>query len=135
MKKILLTLAGAAVALAAPVAAGPRLQGEAELAKMLEGRTAGKPVECINLSQVHSSQIVNHTAIVYDAGGTLYVNRPRSGAESLDYWSTMVLKPFGNELCRIDTVQLIDSGSHFYKGSVFLGEFVPYTRVRTGGTR
>jgi hypothetical protein len=42
----------------------------------------------------------------------------------------MVLKPFGHELCRVDTVQLIDSGSHFYKGSVFLGDFVPYTRDR-----
>jgi hypothetical protein len=128
MKKILLALAAAAT-LAAPAAAAPRLHGEAQLAKMLEGRTPGKPVDCIDLSQVRSSQIVDGTAIVYDAGGTLYVNRPRGGAESLDSWDAMVLKPFNHELCRVDVVQLLDTGSHFYKGSVFLGDFVPYKRV------
>jgi hypothetical protein len=127
MKKILLTLAAAAT-LAAPAAAAPRLHGEAELAKLTEGRTPGKPVDCIDLSRVRSSQIVDGTAIVYDAGGTLYVNRPRGGAESLTSWDVMVTKPFGNELCRPDVVQLLDSGSHFYKGSVFLGDFVPYKR-------
>lgn len=129
MKKILLSLAAAAV-LAAPAAASPRLHGEAQLAKLLEGRTPGKPVDCIDLSRVYSSQIVDGTAIVYDSGSTLYVNRPRGGAESLDNWDVMVTKPFNHELCRVDVVQLLDSGSHFYKGSVFLGAFVPYTKAR-----
>ena len=128
MKKILLGLAAVAV-LVAPAAAAPRLHGEAQLAKPLEGRTAGKPVDCIDLSRVYSSQIVDGTAIVYDSGNTLYVNRPREGAESLDNWDTMVLKPFDHQLCRIDAVQLLDSGSHLYKGSVFLGDFVPYKRM------
>ena len=47
----------------------------------------------------------------------------------LDSWDVMVLKPFDHELCRIDTVQMLDGGSHFFKGSVFLGDFVPYKRV------
>ena len=87
-------------------------------------------MDCIDLSRVYSSQIVDGTAIVYDMGRTLYVNRPRSGAESLDNWSTMVLKPFDHELCRVDTVQLFDTGSHSFRGSVFLGDFVPYTKAR-----
>ena len=127
MKKILLTLAAAAV-LAAPTAAAPRLHGEAQLAKLLEGRTAGAPVDCIDLSRVYSSQIVGGTAIVYDSGRTLYVNRPRAGAESLDRSDTMVLKPFDHRLCRIDTVQMYEQGARFFRGSVFLGDFVPYTK-------
>ena len=79
MKKIFLALAATAM-LATPAVASPRLHGEAQLAKMLEGRTPGKPVDCIDLSRVRSSQIIDRTAIVYDAGGTLYVNRPRGGA-------------------------------------------------------
>jgi hypothetical protein len=134
MKKILLGIAAAA-ALAAPAAASPYLHGEAELAKLLEGRAAGGPVDCIDLSRVHSSQIVGGTAIVYDLGGTLYVNRPRRGAEDLDPWDVMVEKPFDHELCRIDVVQLLDSGSHFQKGAVFLGDFIPYRRIREGGFR
>ena len=127
MKKILLTFAAASV-LAAPAAAGPRLTGEAKLAKMLEGRSAGAPVDCIDLSLVQSSQIIDGTAIVYESGRTLYVNRPRAGAESLDRSDTMVLKPFDHRLCRVDTVQMFEQGARFYKGSVFLGDFVPYRK-------
>ena len=127
MKKILLSLAAAAT-LAAPATAAPRLYGEAQLAKLLEGRTAGGPVDCIDLHRVYSTQIVDETAIVYDSGRTLYVNRPRAGAESLDDSDTMVLKPWDHRLCRIDTVQMYEQGARFYKGSVFLGDFVPYTK-------
>ena len=127
MKTILLALAAAAT-LAAPADAAPRLHGEAQLAKMLEGRTAGKPVDCIDLSRVWSSQIIDETAIVYESGSTLYVNRPRAGAEVLDRSDTMVLKPFDHRLCSIDTVQMYEQGARFYRGSVFLGDFVPYTK-------
>ena len=129
MRNILLALAAAAT-LAAPAAAAPKLHGAAQLAKLLEGRTPGKPVDCIDLRRVWSSQIVDHTAIVYDVGGTLYVNRPRGGAESLDNWSTMLVKPFDSQLCRIDTVQMLDGGSHTFRGVVFLGDFVLYEKVR-----
>ena len=127
MRKILLTLAAAAT-LAAPASASPRLHGEAQLAKILEGRTAGAPVDCIDLSRVHSTEIVDRTAIVYDAGRTLYVNRPRAGAESLDRGNTMVLNLFDRQLCRIDAIQMYETGVRFFKGSVFLGDFVPYTK-------
>jgi hypothetical protein len=57
----------------------PRSTGaaEAKLAKLLEGRTAGAPVDCINQRLIASSQIIDKTAIVYRMpGGALYVNRP-----------------------------------------------------------
>src|ERR1700712_312523 len=127
MKKILLTLAAAARR-PAPAAAAPRLHGEAQLAKLIEGRTAGKPVDCIDLSRVYSTQIVDETAIVHESGPTLYVNRPRAGADSLDSGDTMVLKPFDHRLCSVDTVQMYEQGARFFRGSVFLGDFVPYTR-------
>jgi hypothetical protein len=134
MKKIILTLAACAVAFA-PAAAAPRLHGEAELARLLEGRTAGAPVDCIDLNRVHSSQIIDRTAIVYDAGNTLYVNRPRAGAESLDRFDAMLEKPWNHQLCRVDVVRLLDTGARFEKGSVFLDDFVPYTRVKGAGRR
>ena len=112
-------------------AAKPKLDPEARLAKALEGRVAGEPVDCIQLSRVHSTQIIDHTAIIYDAGSTLYVNRPRAGLESLDRWDTMVTKSFSPQLCSVDVVRLLDTGSRFENGTVFLGEFVPYRRVRT----
>jgi hypothetical protein len=127
MRKFLLTL-GAIVAAASPALAKP-FDGEAELAKAVAGRVAGAPVDCVNLRNVRSSQIIDRTAIVYDTGSTLYVNRPRAGSESLDRWDTLVTKTYSSDLCSIDVVQLWDSGSHMQSGIVFLGDFVPYKRV------
>ena len=35
-------------------------------------------------------------------------------------------------LCNVDTVTMVDQGSQNFRGVVFLGDFVPYRRVRTG---
>jgi hypothetical protein len=130
MKKTLLTLAAAAAALAPAQARSPDPgKGERQLARTLEGRVAGEPVDCIDLHRVRSSRIINRTAIVYDAGGTLYVNRPRSGANSLKDWDIMVTRPFGSRLCRVDTVRMVSPDSHMLSGLVFLGDFVPYKRT------
>ena len=91
---------------------------------------ASEPVDCINLHAIRSSRIIDRTAIVYDAGGTLYVNRPRAGASSLKDWDVMVTRPFGSRLCRVDTVQMVSPGSGMLSGIVFLGDFVPYKRER-----
>lgn len=124
---VALTLSAIALA-AAPLQAAPRLTGEAELARLIEGRVAGEPVDCVHLRRIRSSRIIDNTAIVYDAGSTIYVNRPRSGRESLDNWDTMVVKPFASRLCSIDVVQLYDAGAGFLSGIVFLGDFVPYRK-------
>lgn len=125
-----LTLMVAGILAAAPVQAAPG--PEAKLAKALEGRVAGEPVDCIDLHRVNSSRIIDRTAIIYDTGGTLYVNRPRSGAESLDHWDMLVSRTFGNRLCSIDVVELRDrSPAGMMSGLVFLGEFVPYKKIRS----
>lgn len=129
--KLFLALAAATAALATAAApAAPRLSPEARLAKELDGRVAGEPVDCINLRSVRSSRIIDETAIVYEVGSTLYVNRPRSGRESLDNWDTMVVRPFGSQLCSIDTIKMIDPSSQMLTGIVFLGDFVPYRKPR-----
>jgi len=128
MKSLLLPLAAAAL-LAAPAAGSPRLTGEAELAQLIEGRVAGAPVDCIDLSRVRSTTIVDGTAIVYDAGRTVYVNRPRGGAASLQKWDVMVVRPFDQRLCSVDIVRLLDTDARFEKGSVSLDDFVPYTKA------
>lgn len=129
MRRLLLTLAALTALPLAGAQAKPRIPPEAQLARALEGRVAGKPVNCISLRQVQSSTIINDTAIIYDMGRTLYVNRPRAGASSLDSWDILVTRTFSDQLCSIDTVTLYDSGSHIPGGVVFLGDFVPYRRV------
>ena len=125
-----LAAAAAALLALAPADARPRLSPEEQLAKELNGRVAGEPVDCINLRNVRSSRIIRDTAIVYDAGSTIYVNRPRAGADSLSPWDTQVTRLHSSRLCSIDTVKMVDPTSHFMTGLVFLGDFVPYRKFR-----
>jgi hypothetical protein len=41
-----------------------------------------------------------------------------------------VSKTWTDQLCRIDTIRLLDQGSHFERGFVGLGQFVPYTKPK-----
>ena len=131
MRLLFPTLIAAAAIAATPAAsAREKLDPEAKLAKLLEGRVAGDPQDCLPLSSLGSSQVIDGTAIVYRSGATLWVNRPRGGAESLDDDDILVTKPTGGQLCSIDVVQLRDRSSHFYSGFVSLGQFVPYRRAK-----
>jgi hypothetical protein len=122
-----------AVAAAAPISAATPQHptGEEKLQELLKGRVAGKPVSCLSLSTLRESEIIDGTAIVYHSGSTLYVNRPRSDAKWLDSDDILLTKTSSGELCSIDTVYLLDRTTHFTRGFVSLGEFVPYARVRT----
>jgi hypothetical protein len=120
----------AAVALATPAVAAHRDSPDIQMQKALAGRVAGKPVNCISLTGVNSSQIIDGKAIIYRSGGRLYVNEPRAGAQSLRDDDILVTRSFGSQLCSIDTVRLIDRASRFPRGFVSLGQFVPYTKVR-----
>ena len=130
MRKLLsLTALTLLLGTAAAQAASPQ-NGEEELARALRGRVAGEPVNCIDLFQVHSSRVINDTAILYDTGSVIYVNRPRSGADELNRWDTLVTRTPSTRLCSVDTVHLVDLPSGAMTGIVFLGDFVPYRRVR-----
>ena len=129
MRKLALVLAAGAALLTGPaLQARERLTGEQQLAKLLEGREAGTPVSCIPLSNTSESRIIDKTAIVYDSGRTIYVNRPRY-PDSLDDDDIMVTEIHGSQLCRLDTVRLHDRSGFWFSGFVGLEDFVPYRRV------
>lgn len=130
MRKLLPLIAG--TLLIGGAAQAKPADHEAELDRAIAGRVAGEPVDCIDLHRIRSSRVITGTAIIYDAGGVLYVNRPENGAEELNQWDTMVTRTQSTTLCSIDTVTMIDPGSRSFSGVVFLGDFVPYRRVRTG---
>ncbi len=133
MRRSLLAAAALAVTsvLALPAAAQARKAADAEasIARLVEGRTPGKPVSCINLRDIRSTEIVEDTAIVYRMNnGTLFVNRPGSGT-ILDRDDILVTRTIGTRLCRPDIINLIDRGSRMPSGSIALGDFVPYSRL------
>ena len=133
MTKAFLTLpllALAAAGLALPGAASARPTPEQELAKALAGRVAGKPVDCIDPRVNSSTQVIDHTAIIYGSGRTIYLQQPRD-ARALNSDDILVTTLTGsNQLCSIDVVHLHDRTMGFNRGFVMLEKFVPYTRER-----
>lgn len=129
MRKIAIALAATAALLAGPaLQARDKLTPEQRLDKMLEGREAGKPVSCISTWSNRNMQVLDNTALVYDAGSVIYVNRPEN-PDVLDDDDVMVIKRTGSQLCRLDMVSMHDRSGHFYRGFVSLNDFVPYRRI------
>jgi hypothetical protein len=127
--KLSIALAGAALlAGTGAVQAKPRESGEQRLAKRLEGRVAGRPVNCLTQAQRNDVQIIDKTALIYGSGRTVYVNRPRH-PESLDSNAILVTRLSSSQLCKLDLVRLRDRSSNMSYGFVTLEQFVPYTRV------
>src|SRR3546814_17388813 len=133
---LIATILSAAMLAAAPAAvAKDRPTGEEKLARMLEGRAAGEPRDCITLSSVTSSQVVDKTALVYRIGSTLGVNRPRGGAESRAGGAhILVPKLTGSQPCSTATLQLHDRSSQTYARFFTLGPFTPYLTVHNHPT-
>lgn len=123
-------LAATGLLVAAPAEAARQTPAQ-RLAKAIDGRTAGKPVDCIYLRDIQSSQIIDNTAILYTVGRTVYVNTPASGANFLDSSDILVTDTHSPQLCSIDIVRLVDSSSRMPSGSVGLGKFVPYTKPKS----
>jgi hypothetical protein len=127
--KKLIPAAIAVVGLAAAFpAAAAHEKGEAKLAKLIDGRVAGKPVHCLSTNQRRNMEVVDRTALVFKDGDTIYVNRP-AGADFLTWSDVPVFKIWGSELCDKDMVHLHDSSTWMPGATLSLGEFVPYKRT------
>ena len=131
MRKYLAPLAVVAAAaglVAAPIEAA-RVSGEERLAKMLEGRTAGEARDCIFTPGNANLTVIDKTAIVYKAGGKVWVNRT-ANPEQIDDDDILVIRRFsGSSLCRQDTITLADRSTGMFTGVIFLEDFVPYEKA------
>jgi hypothetical protein len=129
MRKLAMIIAAGAM-LAAGTAADARNRqtGEQQLAKLLEGRVAGRPIDCISIFDSRDQRVIDKTAIVYGHGNTIYVNRP-TNARSLDDDDVLVSDIHGSQVCKLDVVRLHDRSGGFYNGFVGLEQFVPYRKV------
>ena len=118
----------AAPAIAQDAAAEPT-RGEVKLAKMLEGRVAGEPQQCIPMFGSDNLTTIHGTALVADRGDTIWVNRT-AHPHSLDVNDLMTIrKASGSQLCRLDQITTSSRTGNFFNGVIFLEEFVPYRRA------
>ena len=105
-------------------------KGEKRLERMLEGRVAGEPVNCIRTLPTAPMTTLHSTAYVFGRGHTIYVQRTRNPGQ-IDNRDTLVLRRFGGgqQLCRQDVATTIDPLTQIFTGAVMFEDFVPYTRV------
>lgn len=103
--------------------------GQAELAKLLEGRTMGEPQKCLGDSERRNMQVIDDTAFVFRDGDTIYVNQP-DNARFLDEFDVPVFRISGSSLCRLDQVEMRSRASGIGGPVVILNDFVPYTRQK-----
>lgn len=104
-------------------------EGEAKLAKMLEGRVAGEPVRCIPSRPNMRMRMIDGTAYVFGDGAKIYVQRT-TRPQDIDRRNALINQRFsGGELCRTDIATTIDPIAGFFTGGVIFEDFVPYTRV------
>jgi hypothetical protein len=92
---------------------------------MIEGKAPGEPRSCISAFASDRLQILDHTAIVYDSGDTVWVSRPHD-PHSLDTNDIVVIERTGGQLCSQDIIRTIDRSSGITTGAIFMGDFVPY---------
>lgn len=112
---------------AAAVAAGKSEENESRLAKMLEGRTAGEPVNCITAFRSEKLQVIEDVALVFDAGDTLYVARP-TNPDALRRDDVVIINRFGGQLCHTDIIRTVDRQGGYTTGVLFLEKWVPYSK-------
>ena len=103
-----------------------------KLDKLLAGRVAGKPVSCISQSRTLDFTAVSDDVLVYDAGRTVYVNRPYGGCPGVVNY-TLVTRTSGTQLCTGDIATVQDLQFSGLRGSCSFGEFVPYRKPESGG--
>ena len=134
MKKTLFAITALSALLAMPAAieAKPKLTPQQQLDKLLEGRVAGKPMNCLSTIDTRDMQVIDKTAIVYGSGNVIYVNKT-THPESLDSDDILVTKISGSMLCNLDTIQLHERSTHTWRGFVGLEDFVPYRRAPKAG--
>ena len=131
---IALLASGLAACATAPEPATRSAKADAELTKLLAGKTPGRPVSCLPAWKSNDMVVIDdHTVVFRDSAQRVYRNDFRGGACSQlgNGFYTLVTKSSGSGLCAGDLAQVVDVSSGFTVGSCVIGDFVPYEGPRT----
>ena len=129
----LLLMAGALGACSTAPQPGRTAEAEAHLDKVLAGKAAGKPINCLPHYRANDMVVIDDNTVVFKDGRTAYRNDFQGGACSnlgSGFYALVTRTSGGLGLCRGDIAQILDTSSGMTVGSCVLGDFVPYTPPR-----
>lgn len=107
--------------------------GQAALSRLLEGRIAGAPQDCVRLARGTSLYKFEGVGLAYKMGRTVYVNVPYNSEDVDESDSFKKPRSFGysyyktrDEVCHKDLMMTIDRHGERLTGYLVLNRFVPY---------
>jgi hypothetical protein len=121
-----LTLPLALLLLAGCAPVRPDGDGAAELAQLLAGRTAAETQACVPIAPARSLRVIDSSTLVYDQGGTLWVNRLRAECPGLQPHGTLIVEPTSGQYCRGDKFRELETGAIIAGPTCILGDFTAY---------
>ncbi len=132
MRSVSLLLIGAALAscTTAPPAPERSADKQRELQTLLAGKTAGRPVSCMQNYNAYDMRVIDGRNVVFRQGSrSLYLMHLSPGCYLLGGPSYALLtKQFGGMgYCQGDIVHVIDTTSRMTVGSCGIDQIVPYS--------
>ena len=95
----------------------------------LDGRVAGAPVDCIDLSRINGPDIVDASTILYrQSAKRIWVTGPVGECPSLRPMDTLIVEVQGSRLRRNDLFRTVTPGLSIPSGVCRFRRFVPYDR-------
>ena len=104
--------------------------GQRTLDRLLAGKVAGGPLDCIPNYNINSSSTIDGRTIVFDRPGSAYLVHLTPGCEMIDNGAYALLsRQFGGlGLCRGDIQHVIDTVNRMNAGSCTVAEIIPYKK-------
>lgn len=132
MRYIALIVAGAGLAACstAPDPVTRSAQKQAEYNRLIEGKVAGAPVDCLSPFDSKDMRVIDdQTAVFHAPGSKVYVTRFNGSCTNLgNVGYALVTRQHGtSRLCRGDIAQVVQTSTGVATGGCVFGDFVPYT--------
>lgn len=133
MRYVALIIGGTALA-ACTTAPEPVMRSagkQAEYNRLVEGKVAGAPVDCLPRFDSNNMRVIDDQTAVFDSpGDRVYVTRFNGSCSNLgNSGYALVTRQYGTDrLCRGDIAQVVQTSTGMSVGSCVFGDFVPYTR-------
>ncbi len=134
MRVMTLVLAGGLLAsctTAPPQPTARAAEKQAELAQLLNGKVAQRPISCLPHYQSSDMRVIDDDTIAFrDGGYRTFVAHMNGGCSNLGSGNyALVTRQFGTpDLCRGDIARVVDTLNGMTVGSCSFGDFTPYVK-------
>jgi hypothetical protein len=102
-------------------------EAQAELNKLVAGKTAGAPLTCLQHYRANDMVRIDESTVAFKQGRQVYVNHLIGACSNLDSsFYVLVTRSSGTGLCRGDIAHVQDVSTGAIVGSCAIGDFIPY---------